>query len=164
MAFVLPNWADYRFYNWQMSVTRKPEYSVGALADRASWLPLVQSIFSRMWLELLRGRMRTAGHRRALADGAARAERLLVLWVIVGLAELVVHDSGNERRYVMFIPAFVALAALAIDRALTRPARTDVWNPRIVCRSCWDSCWCWDTSWRAASPDRCSSPRSTLAI
>ena len=45
---------------------------------------------------------------RALADGRP-AERLLVLWVLIGLLELVVHDSGNERRYVMFIPALIAL-------------------------------------------------------
>jgi hypothetical protein len=42
---------------------------------------------------------------------ARPAERLLVWWVLIGVAELVVHDSSNDRRYVMFIPALVALAA-----------------------------------------------------
>ena len=44
---------------------------------------------------------------------------MLVLWVAIGLAELIVHDSGNERRYVMFIPALTALAALVVSRAIT---------------------------------------------
>ena len=48
---------------------------------------------------------------------ARPAERLLVLWVLVGLLELVIHDSGNERRYVMFIPALIALAALLAGRS-----------------------------------------------
>lgn len=113
--FVAPHWSDYRFYNWQMSVTRKPEYSVRALLDRASWLPIVHDYFTRMWLVMAAGAL-------GLATIAARwrtarpSERLLALWVIVGFVELVVHDSGNERRYVMFIPAFIALAALVIGR------------------------------------------------
>jgi hypothetical protein len=114
--FVLPHWTEYRFYNWQMSVTRKPEYSARALADRASWLPLVQGIFSRMWLVLAAGAAGIVAITLRWRD-ARPAERLLVLWVFVGLLELVVHDSGNERRYVMFIPAFTALAALLIGRA-----------------------------------------------
>ena len=39
--FVLPNWADYRFYNWQMSVTRKPSYDLRSLVDRVTWFPVV---------------------------------------------------------------------------------------------------------------------------
>lgn len=110
-VFVLPHWDEYAFYNWQMSVTRKPEYSVGALADRASWLPIVQSLFSRMWLELVAGSL---GLMAIIATWwrARPAERLLVLWVALGLLELVVHDAGNERRYVMFIPAFIAAACV----------------------------------------------------
>lgn len=120
-AFVLPHWQEYQFYNWQMSVTRKPSYSLGALLDRASWLPIVHDYFTRMWLVLttaalglvvIVGRWRTAHP----------AERLLVLWIVLGLAELVVHDSGNERRYVMFIPALVALAALVLGRSRIIPS------------------------------------------
>jgi 4-amino-4-deoxy-L-arabinose transferase-like glycosyltransferase len=48
---------------------------------------------------------------------AAPAERLLVLWILFAFAELVVHDAGNERRYVMFIPAFVALTALVLGKS-----------------------------------------------
>jgi hypothetical protein len=44
----------------------------------------------------------------------APAERLLLLWLLIGLAELVVHDSGNERRYVMFVPVVIALATIAL--------------------------------------------------
>ena len=113
LAFVLPHWQEYQFYNWEMTVTRKPSYGLRDLIDRASWLPVVQDFFSRMWLVLV-------GAAMGIAAVAARwrtarpAERLLVLWVLVGLLELTVHDSGNERRYVMFIPALIALAALII--------------------------------------------------
>lgn len=118
VVFVLPHWTDYQFYNWQMSVTRKPDYTLRAFADRASWIPFVQGIFSGMWIEL-------AAAVAAVAAFVPRwttirsSERLLVLWILVGIAELVVHDSGNERRYVMFIPALVALASmwLASDAA-----------------------------------------------
>jgi 4-amino-4-deoxy-L-arabinose transferase-like glycosyltransferase len=111
LAFVLPHWREYYFYNVTMSVLRKPSYGLRDFVDRASWLPVVQSFFSHLWpvfavamasLLSIAARWRTA----------RPAERLLVLWMIVGLAELVVHDSGNERRYVMFIPAIVALASL----------------------------------------------------
>jgi 4-amino-4-deoxy-L-arabinose transferase-like glycosyltransferase len=115
MVFVLPNWSEYRFYNWQMSVTRKPEYSVGALLDRASWLPIAHDFFTRMWLVTLAAALAIAGV-AARWNRALPAERLLVLWVMIGLLELVVHDSGNERRYVMFVPALVALAALLLGR------------------------------------------------
>jgi hypothetical protein len=48
---------------------------------------------------------------------ARPAERLLVLWLVLGIAELIVHDAGNERRYVMFVPVLVALASLTITAA-----------------------------------------------
>lgn len=114
LFFVLPFWPEYRFYNWQMSVTRKPAYSVKALMDRASWLPIAHDFFTRMWLVMT---LASLGIATVLARWrrATAGERLLVLWVLVGLAELVVHDSGNERRYVMFVPALVALAALVLS-------------------------------------------------
>lgn len=114
-TFVLPHWTEYRFYNWQMSVTRKPEYTVGALVDRASWLPIVHDYFTRMWMTIVAGAI---GLLAIVARWrtASPAERLLVLWVLIGIAQLVVHDSGNERRYVVFIPAFIALTALVLGR------------------------------------------------
>ena len=121
-AFVLPHWSEYRFYNWQMTVTRKPDYTVEALMRRASWLPVVQGFFSRMWLIVLLGSVAMVGI-AARWRTARPAERLLVWWILIGLAELTVHDSGNERRYVMFIPALVALtASLAGIRRSVLPA------------------------------------------
>jgi hypothetical protein len=82
---------------------------------RASWLPLVHGFFPWMWPMFVAACI-------AIVDIAARArsarpaERLLVLWVLVGLLELVVHDSGNERRYVMFLPALIALGAVWLAR------------------------------------------------
>ncbi len=109
--FVLPHWSEFQFYNWQMSVTRKPEYSLHALLVRASWLPLVHDFFSWMWPLLVFACIGIVNV--VIRWGSARpAHRLLVLWVVVGLIELIVHDSGNERRYVMFLPALIALAAL----------------------------------------------------
>ena len=115
MVFVVPNWTEYRFYNWQMSVTRKPAYDVRALMDRASWIPIVHDFFTRMWL--VTG-VAALGIATVMARwrSAQPAERLLVLWVLVGLAQLVVHDSGNERRYVMFIPALIGLFSVIVAR------------------------------------------------
>ena len=47
---------------------------------------------------------------------ATLAERLLFLWVAVGVVELLVHDVGNERRFVFLIPALVALTAMILGR------------------------------------------------
>jgi 4-amino-4-deoxy-L-arabinose transferase-like glycosyltransferase len=113
VMFVLPHWNEYRFYNWQMSVMRKPSYALSALVDRASWLPLVHDSFTRMWMVLVAA---------ALASLALVArwrvttppQRLLVLWLLLGLLELIVHDAGNERRYVMFVPVLIALASVII--------------------------------------------------
>jgi 4-amino-4-deoxy-L-arabinose transferase-like glycosyltransferase len=110
-VFVIPYWPEYSFYNWQMSVTRKPEYSWRAFADRASWLPFVQGIFSQMPIVLIFGAAGLLGILSRLR-GAVPGERLLAWWVLLGFAELVVHDSGNERRYVMFVPALVGLASI----------------------------------------------------
>jgi hypothetical protein len=99
-----------------MSVTRKPSYTIEAFVDRATWLPVVQGLFSGMPIELIAGLVCLM----ALVTGwrtARPSERLLVLWVLIGFAELVTHDSGNERRYVMFIPALIALASLLLSRS-----------------------------------------------
>ncbi len=118
VVFVLPEWSEYYRYNWLTAVERKPSYAVRDLLDRASWLPVAQDAFSRMWLILVAA---TLGLSVIVARWriARPAERLLVLWVLVGLLELTVHDSGNARRYVMFIPALIALAALVV--AAERP-------------------------------------------
>jgi 4-amino-4-deoxy-L-arabinose transferase-like glycosyltransferase len=113
--FVVPNWGEYVFYNFQMSVARKPSYSLRALMDRASWFPIVHDFFTRLWLVTI------------LAAGAAAsiavrwrsrppAERLLVLWIAVGTLELVLHDVGNERRLVFLVPPMAALAAITLAR------------------------------------------------
>jgi 4-amino-4-deoxy-L-arabinose transferase-like glycosyltransferase len=117
--FVGPQWSEYRFYNWQMSVTRKPSYDAQSLLNRVSWFPVLHDVLSRMWVIVALGL--AAFVARAL-DWFRRppAEQLLVLWVGVGVLELLLHDVGNERRFVFLIPAFTALAALAIasDRAI----------------------------------------------
>jgi 4-amino-4-deoxy-L-arabinose transferase-like glycosyltransferase len=114
-VFVAPNWNDYRFYNWQISVTRKPSYDARALLDRVTWFPIVHDIFTRMWFTLVvavvgllgaLGRWRTVGP----------PERLLALWVGLGALELLLHDVGNERRFIFFIPALVGLAAVVLGR------------------------------------------------
>ena len=45
---------DYRFYNWQMSVTRKPSYDLRSLVDRVTWFPVLHDIFTRMWFTVVR--------------------------------------------------------------------------------------------------------------
>ena len=115
VVFVLPHWAEYRFYNWQMSVTRKPSYTLKSILDRVTWFPILHDTFTRMWFELVVGAVGTA----ALAvrwRRSSMAERLLVLWVTVGTIELLLHDVGNERRFVFLIPALIAATALVLAR------------------------------------------------
>jgi 4-amino-4-deoxy-L-arabinose transferase-like glycosyltransferase len=113
-VFVLPHWADYRFYNWQMSVTRKPSYTLRAFVDRITWFPL-QDVFTYMWLVTAIGTTAALGmlaRWRHLSSG----ERLLLLWLGFGALELMVHDAGNERRFVLFIPPLIALTSIALGR------------------------------------------------
>jgi 4-amino-4-deoxy-L-arabinose transferase-like glycosyltransferase len=113
--FVGPNWQEYRFYNWQMSVTRKPTYSVKAILDRLSWFPVIHDFFTRMWTATA---LAVSGGLGLISrwTSAAPAERLLALWLVIGSTELVLHDVGNERRLVFLIPALVAMAALTLAR------------------------------------------------
>lgn len=118
--FVLPHWRDYQFYNWQISVTRKPSYDLASIANRVTWLPILHDTFSRMWAVLCLGMFGAWGilvRWRRAADG----ERLLFLWVAVGTVELLIHDVGNERRFVFLIPALVALASLVLARGTLLP-------------------------------------------
>lgn len=131
VVFVGPNWNEYQFYNWQMSVTRKPTYDLQSFLNRTSWLPIVHDFFTRMWFitlvsltVLLRGLTRW---RRTAAP-----ERLLHAWILVGTAELILHDTGNERRFVFLIPAMAALASLAILRDRRLFDETDAFARRSL--------------------------------
>jgi 4-amino-4-deoxy-L-arabinose transferase-like glycosyltransferase len=113
ILFVLPHWTDYRFYNWQMSVTRKPSYDLKSLMDRVTWFPVLHDTFTRMWAVLcvaIAGAWGVALRWRRATDG----ERLLLLWVAAGTLEMLVHDVGNERRFVFLIPAAIALASMVL--------------------------------------------------
>ena len=114
-VFVGPNWNEYRFYNWQMSVTRKPTYSVKAILDRLSWFPVIHDFFTRIWGATALAVASVLGVFYRWRQAPA-AERLLVLWLVLGSLELVVHDVGNERRLVFLVPAMTALAALVLAR------------------------------------------------
>ena len=113
--FVVPNWQEVRFYNWQMSVTRKPTYTLRTFMDRASWLPIIHDFFTQAWLLLLLAVAGLVGLVRRWRE-ASPLERLSALWIIVGCAEMVVHDTGNERRFVFLIPPMVVFAALVAAR------------------------------------------------
>jgi hypothetical protein len=115
LFFVVPHWTDYRFYNWQMSVTRKPSYTIRALMDRLTWFPILHDLFTRSWFVLAVGLTAALGM-LARWRALAAAERLLVLWVGLGAFVLILHDVGNERRFVLFIPPLVALAAITLGR------------------------------------------------
>jgi hypothetical protein len=123
--FVLPHWSDYRFYNWQMSVERKPSYDLKSLLVRMSWFPILHDTFTRMWTVLvlaIAGAWGIGARWRRATDG----ERLLLLWVTLGSLEMLIHDVGNERRFVFLIPAAVALASLVLGRGTLLPADTAV--------------------------------------
>ena len=121
-VFVAPNWTDYRFYNWQMSVTRKPAYDLASFVDRVTWFPILHDLFTRMWVLIIiaaGGAFAWLTRWRQLSG----AERLLMWWIGLGALELIVHDVGNERRFLFFIPAVVALAAIVLGgrRAFAAP-------------------------------------------
>jgi hypothetical protein len=120
VGFVLPHWREYQFYNWQMSVERKPDYSLAAFVTNASWLPIASDFFTRQWLALSASALSVAVIARTWGT-AKPAARLLVLWVLTALLELVVHGSGEERYYVMLIPALIALTALWLDGPIAEP-------------------------------------------
>ena len=113
--FVLPHWTDYRFYNWQMSVTRKPSYDLASILTRVSWFPILHDQFSRTWLTLVVG-IFGAWSILIRWKRAVTSERLLLLWLVVGIAELLVHDVGNERRFVFLIPVLIAITAIVLAR------------------------------------------------
>jgi hypothetical protein len=118
VCFVGPFWQDYRFYNWQMSVTRKPSYDLRAILDRVSWFPVLHDVLTRMWLVATLGFIGWLT-RMARWRQLAPPEQLLALWIGLGVVELLLHDVGNERRFVFLIPALVASAALTLGRDRT---------------------------------------------
>ena len=115
VVFVGPNWEDYWFYNVQMSITRKPSYDIHSVLNRVTWFPILHDIFTRMWLTLVLG-LAAAVTVLLRFRSAASGERLLVLWIALGALELLAHDVGNERRFILFIPALTALAAILLGR------------------------------------------------
>ena len=139
LVFVLPHWSDYWFYNIQMSVERKPSYGLRDFIDRATWLAISQDIFTRMWpLLVLAGVAIVAIFVRWRT--ARPAERLLALWILFGWLELVVHDSSTERRYVMFVPAVIALASLVLGSGtpvLPSSASAASWRSRLLTAPVW---------------------------
>jgi hypothetical protein len=73
-----------------------------------------------MWVALalgVFGAWGIAARWRKSGDG----ERLLLLWAAFGVLEMLIHDTGNERRYVFLIPALVALASLVLARGTLLP-------------------------------------------
>jgi hypothetical protein len=127
---VVPHWRAYQFYNWQVSVTRKPSYDLASLVNRVSGFPILHDTFSRMWGVLVLGVFGAWGilaRWRQATDG----ERLLLLWVALGSLELLIHDVGNERRFVFLIPGLVALASLVLVRGSLLPDEA----PRVPRRS-----------------------------
>jgi hypothetical protein len=114
-TFVIPWWTEYRFYNWQMSVTRKPSYDLRSILDRITWFPILHDVFTRMWFVWAVGLIAWLVSLARFRD-LQPSERLLTLWIAIGGLELLIHDVGNERRFVFLIPALAAMASLAITR------------------------------------------------
>lgn len=113
--FVLPNLSEYLFYNVRLYGERRSASGIGVIIDRASWLPIIHDFFTRMlvltWVSVA-GVVVTlfAWHRRPMG------ERLLWLWLVLGVAELILQDTGNERRFVFLIPAMAGTTALVLAR------------------------------------------------
>ncbi len=116
IAFILPNWSEWSFYNLYVYGSRRAITGLDAIAVRASWLPIIHD-FSTRTLGL--GAVALAGVWSVVLDPLRRrpAERLLVLWLVLGCAELVFHDVGNERRLVFLLPAMAGVAACWLEGA-----------------------------------------------
>jgi len=130
--FVIPHWGEYSFYNLFVYGARRSQTGLSALADRASWFPVVHQFFSRQWLLTVTALVGLASTLVTIRR-ASPGERLLAFWFLLGVFELVLHDLGNERRYVFLIPAMVGLTALALDRdRLLPPSLSDWPRTRVV--------------------------------
>jgi hypothetical protein len=83
---------------------------------------VLHDVFTRTWLVLV---VATIAALTALARWTRLhpGERLLLWWLGIGTLELLVHDVGNERGFIFFIPAVAALAAIALGgrRAIAGP-------------------------------------------
>jgi hypothetical protein len=97
-VFVWPFRDEYVFYNWQMSVLRKPAYTVRAIVDRVSWFPIIHDVFTRSLFITVVGAIARVG------------------WCTRLVLELFVHDVGNERRFLFLIPPLAILTAVALGR------------------------------------------------
>ena len=117
-VFVVPNWTEFWFYNVQTSILRKPSYTIKAFADRITQFPVLHDVFTRMAFVTLIGLISGLGL-LATWRRITSAERLLLWWVALGALELILHDVGNERRFIFFIPALSALAALLLGGGRT---------------------------------------------
>lgn len=130
VIFVWPHWQEYWFYNVQMSITRKPSYDLRSLMDRVTGFPIYHDIFTRSWFVLVLGTAAALGTIGRWMRTAA-GERLLVLWIALGAVELILHDVGNERRFVLFVPPLVALTALVLGRdRVVVPTHAALWPRR----------------------------------
>ena len=132
-VLVGPHWSEYRFYNIQISVMRKPSYDLKSLKDRLTWFPILHDLFTRMWLVTVVGVLSALG---ALVRWTrlGPGERLLLLWLGLGALQLIVHDVGNERYLTYLIPGLVAMAALALgrDRRLLPPEAGAIGRERAL--------------------------------
>jgi 4-amino-4-deoxy-L-arabinose transferase-like glycosyltransferase len=131
VVFVLPHWSDYFAYNVTMSLVRKPSFGWHDLRDRVTQLPLAQNFYTQMWLVVAASAVGAAGIVGRWRT-ARPAQRLLVLWLLLGFAELIAHDSTNSRHHVVLIPALVALGALFLAPGSSTSFRSAQAVPRIL--------------------------------
>jgi hypothetical protein len=88
---------------------------LSVVITRASWFPIVHDFFTRTlaltWLSM-------AGLLAGLIDWKRRpaGDRLLSLWLALGVVELILQDTGTERRFVYLIPAMIGVASLTLGR------------------------------------------------
>ena len=85
-------------------------------SNRVTWFPIVHDIFTRMWFTVVVGVCGRVRGPRAVARGCRRPSGCSRCGSALGALELLLHDVGNERRFVFLIPALVALAALVLGR------------------------------------------------
>ena len=76
--------------------------------DRASWIPIVHDFFTRMWLVTAVAALGIDHGDRALALGAPGGATARAVGPARAWRNWWCTIPGNERRYIMFIPALIA--------------------------------------------------------
>ena len=128
-------------------VMRKPDYDLRHFVDRASWLPIVQAIFMRMWLVVAGAALGDAGHRRRGGERRGRPSGCWCCWVLRRVARTRRARLG-QRTPLRDVHPGDGRARRHWSRAVGRPMPSAIGWRRSAERACWRCpCCCSSDTW-----------------